>query len=343
MAEWWNSQRVGRPHSPLELFMPTLTRPLPHVPWQILKLQNAYQKRRIAIFKEIGLDADTEKNIEAYEKRHQRFLQALRGDSKLSEKINVVGGETTESASTEGLVKAGVDGESSRQHTVGRKPWTDNVEFEDWGSKLGSKPQGSLKGKAARKSFFNAHCSPESHGFRRWSPPRWAPDVTAEPPQHTEIQNGFRTPCPSPSKPIDPVKVGPGQHQGRPPRTKISLFEELFPDEVENPATKAQSSRRTVPKLPKLTLPDLEGDDESFGDDYVNRRRLHEETTEVASKEAYKHWNLAILVLQVASPSLTEGDFRRIAPKGQHISDWVGPGDIFKGVTLSSRSLASAR
>lgn len=321
--------------------MPTLTRPLLHVSWQVLKLQNAYQKRRIAIFKEIGLDADTEKNIEAYEKRHQRFLQALRGDSKLSAKINVVGGETTESGSAEGLVKAGVDGVSSHQHTLGRKPWADSVEFEGWGSKLGSKSQESLKGKAARKSYFNAHCVPERYGFKRWSPPRWAP--AAESTQHTEIRNGPKSPYPSLSKSIDPVKVGHGQHQGRPPRTKISLFEELFPDEVENPATKAQSSRRRVPKLPKLVLPDLEEDDESFGDDYVGRRRLHDETTEVASKEAYKHWNLAILVLQVASPSLTEGDFRRIAPKGQHISDWVGPGDIFKGVSLSSKSLASAR
>ena len=312
--------------------MPTLTRPLLHVSWQVLKLQNAHQKRRIAIFKDIGLDADTETNIEAYEKRHQRFLQALRGDSKLSEKINGVGGETTERGSTKGLVKASVEGVSSHQHTLRRKPWA-NI-GGDWGSKLGSESQESLKGKAARKAFFNAHCLPEKHGFKRLTPPRWAP--AAESTQHIETRNGRTAPYPSLNKSSDPVKVGDGQHQRRPPRTKTSLFEELFPDEVGNPATKAQSSRR-VPKLPKLVLHDLEEDDESFRDDYVDKRRLHDATTEFASKEAYKHWNLAILVLQVASPSLTEGDFRRIAPKGQHISDWVGPGDIFKGVSLSSR------
>lgn len=319
--------------------MPTLTRPLLHVSRQVLKPPCASQKRRIAIFKEIRLDANTEKNIEAYEKRHQRFLKALRGNSKPNENINVVGGEKTESGTTEGPAKAGIDGSSSRQKSSERKPWADSVEFEDWETNLGSKPREFLKGKAARKAFFNAHCSPERHGFKRLSPPRWAPDVSSESTQHTETQIGPRFPYPSPIQPIKSIKEGHGQRHGRPLLPKPTLFEELFPDEVENPATKTQSSRKKVPELPKLVLPELDEDDESFGDDYVSRRRLHNETTKVASKEAYKHWNLALLVLQVASPSLTESDFRRIAPKGQHISDWVGPGDIFKGRSHGSRSL----
>ena len=37
-----------------------------------------------------------------------------------------------------------------------------------------------------------------------------------------------------------------------------------------------------------------------------------------------------MLVLNTASPSLSEADFRRIAPKGKHIKEWTGPGELLK-------------
>ena len=122
-----------------------------------------------------------------------------------------------------------------------------------------------------------------------------------------------------------------------PVRPELSLFEELFPEEVEKHETKESADDPKVPALPKLLLPGIDIDDGGFEDGYVKRRKPEEETTKIASTDAYRHWNLAILVFQVASPSLVESDFRRIAPKGQHLRDWVGPGDIFRGQFHGSR------
>lgn len=152
--------------------------------------------------------------------------------------------------------------------------------------------------------------------------------------QQEEVRSESQVPNVMAKSPIKPKK---GQDEGALVRPRLSLFEELFPDEVENPTATPSSIDKRVPALPKLSLPDVEIDDEVFEDDYVTQRKTKGETTKAASTNAYRNWNLSILVLQVASPSLTESDFRRIAPKGQHIRDWVGPGDIFKGRPYNSR------
>ena len=109
---------------------------------------------------------------------------------------------------------------------------------------------------------------------------------------------------------------------------KPSLLEELFPEEVRKVGDQDDSY---VSKVPRLPLPEV--DDFSEGSDHdVNRERAQtQEVTKVAAANAFHQQQLAVLVLGTGSKSLIESDFRRIAPKGQHIGHWTGPGDILKG------------
>ncbi|KAL9615280.1 MAG: hypothetical protein Q9167_000251 [Letrouitia subvulpina] len=56
------------------------------------------------------------------------------------------------------------------------------------------------------------------------------------------------------------------------------------------------------------------------------------EAAKSASYDAYRNWDLAVLVGGKLSKSLTDNDFRRIAPKGRHIDGWTGVGDILKSM-----------
>lgn len=117
----------------------------------------------------------------------------------------------------------------------------------------------------------------------------------------------------------------------RPSKTPaLSLFEELFPEEAARQGLSENSADQRDKEFPRLPLPEMIEDDGGFEDEYVRGRKLDSETAEAASKDAYRLWNPSILVLHGASPSLDESDFRRIAPRGQHIEKWVGPGDFFK-------------
>ena len=53
------------------------------------------------------------------------------------------------------------------------------------------------------------------------------------------------------------------------------------------------------------------------------------------------HQRLAVLVLEIASKSLVENGFRRVAPKGKQIDYWTGPGDTLKGAWNVARSLGT--
>ena len=151
-------------------------------------------------------------------------------------------------------------------------------------------------------------------------------EVTTEPkPNHKEAQ--------------DPP---PKHHKRSRKPPQLSLFEELFPEEAAKQGLDANNVDKQDQEFPRLSLPEMVEDDEAFEDEYVRGRKLSSETAQTASREAYRLWNPSVLVLEVASPSLDESDFRRIAPRGQHIEEWVGPGDFFKGtpsaLTMSSHA-----
>ena len=122
----------------------------------------------------------------------------------------------------------------------------------------------------------------------------------------------------------DPSKV---------PKRKLSLFEELFPEEAGKHDSSEEDLQQEDKDIPKLSLPELVEND-ALDDEYMKGRKLGTEQRKAATEEAFRVWNPSVLVLQVASPSLIDSDFRRIAPKGKHINEWTGPGDYFKGNTF---------
>lgn len=121
-------------------------------------------------------------------------------------------------------------------------------------------------------------------------------------------------------------------HNGHKIRTRpeLSLLEELFPEEIGRAAgpNTVDGDEEVVPRLP---LPDFDHDDEPYDDAHDGRLSEEDRVARSASKDALHQWKLAVLVITRASKSLHESDFRRIAPRGQHIDKWHGPGDFIKG------------
>ena len=112
-----------------------------------------------------------------------------------------------------------------------------------------------------------------------------------------------------------------------PPSQALSLLEELFPDEIQKDGGQTPLVHDEVQSVPRLPLPDVnEGGGLESGRKSTPPQRL----SELAAANALRCKQLAVLSLETASRSLIESDFRRIAPKGQHIDDWTGPGDILK-------------
>ncbi len=121
-----------------------------------------------------------------------------------------------------------------------------------------------------------------------------------------------------------------------PKHRRLSLFEELFPEEVKKYVGLEKKVDDTEERVPRLPLPEL--DEVDIEDGYTSGQERPSDITKAASRKAFRQWNLAILIIQRASKSLIESDFRRIAPKGQHIEDWKGPGDPLKGVILRNNA-----
>ena len=116
-------------------------------------------------------------------------------------------------------------------------------------------------------------------------------------------------------------------------KRRLSLFEELFPEEVGKHDSTEEDLQQEGHDVPKLALPELI-ENNALDDEYMKGRKLGFEQRKAATEEGFRVWNPSVLVLQAASPSLVDSDFRRIAPKGKHINEWTGPGDYFKGDTF---------
>ncbi|KAL8656017.1 MAG: hypothetical protein Q9226_002821, partial [Calogaya cf. arnoldii] len=93
------------------------------------------------------------------------------------------------------------------------------------------------------------------------------------------------------------------------------------------PTTNGQRDEELhVPRLPLSDIDHLDPYPRSSG----RRRDPSKKRAEDSAQGATKQWNPAVLLLNRASKSLVDADFRRIAPKGRHIDQWTGPGDILK-------------
>lgn len=115
-----------------------------------------------------------------------------------------------------------------------------------------------------------------------------------------------------------------------PPAPDLSLLEELFPEEVQKKRRRSPTKgEQHIPRLPLSTL--TEENPEGHN---VVRGGKHLEA--LVERDSLRQWNISVLVIRRASRSLIESDFRRIAPKGQHIDDWKGFGDILRGIPTPS-------
>ena len=155
------------------------------------------------------------------------------------------------------------------------------------------------------------HPELDDHGLKRR-------DVKYQEPQHRELKH---------LEPNNPKPIHQELNHQKPKRQELSLFEELFPEESDKQFHKVYSAKEQIPRLP---LSDLDEVDKPDG--HISGLGRPSDLTKAASRAAFRQWNLSILIIQRASKSLNESDFRRIAPKGQHIEDWKGPGDPLKGV-----------
>jgi hypothetical protein len=101
-----------------------------------------------------------------------------------------------------------------------------------------------------------------------------------------------------------------------------SLLEELFP-EISAVEPSQYVDKRD--KYPKLDLPESS---QLIRKDYINRpKTLKERVVESFQKSGEK---ITVLQLQHCSTELTDMDFRRLIPKGEHIESWNREGEYYK-------------
>lgn len=127
------------------------------------------------------------------------------------------------------------------------------------------------------------------------------------------------------------------------PQATPSLVEQLFPEETKRYQEKenaARRERREIPLLP-IELPATEGpptwrkmlapelDEDDIPPD--PRKSIHYERLRRSLQATPK--DTAALVLRNASRNLTEEDFRRLVPQGQHLEGWsLAQADFLKVV-----------
>ena len=119
-----------------------------------------------------------------------------------------------------------------------------------------------------------------------------------------------------------------------PPSRNLSLLEELFPDDVQRDGGRNLRLHNRTADVPRLPLPEVDDPSERSEHDPDRKRVQPKRVSKIAAANAFRQQQLAVLSLGTASKSLIESDFRRIAPKGQHIDNWTGPGDILKSWSL---------
>lgn len=131
---------------------------------------------------------------------------------------------------------------------------------------------------------------------------------------------------------------------------ELTHFEELFPFEAaQERARKAQAQIQAkdpqdqiTPHHRPLEFSHVESTDHSLvsledDEDHSALTKPSSSSTSSPQFSTQPSQRLSLdplvavmLVLNTASPSLSEADFRRIAPKGKHIKEWTGPGELLK-------------
>ncbi|KAI8936781.1 hypothetical protein NX059_006027 [Plenodomus lindquistii] len=130
-----------------------------------------------------------------------------------------------------------------------------------------------------------------------------------------------------------------GTNHGKPTSTLLnnevgeqSLLEELFPEATSTPPPSApvDKKRDQYPKLEPPEAPRLSRLSMAQKKTLSKAERFKQKQAELAESFQKKMEDITILQLAYCSTELTETDFRRLIPKGQHIEGWRRGGEFFK-------------
>lgn len=121
---------------------------------------------------------------------------------------------------------------------------------------------------------------------------------------------------------------------------KLSLLEQLFPEEIKKQQTTTNGPRRPE-ELPRLPPPELDEQHDFLEDAWIEGQLTSKSKTREATFNAFRQENTTVLVLSRVSTALCDADFRRIAPRGTHIEEWRGPGDPLKVIPVRNYSSLS--
>ncbi|MCJ1379326.1 hypothetical protein MMC17_002427 [Xylographa soralifera] len=124
-----------------------------------------------------------------------------------------------------------------------------------------------------------------------------------------------------------------------PVQRELSLLEQLFPEEAKTQSKASEHGRKSQEELPRLPPPEFDELHESLNDDSPYVQLSSKLKTREATINAFRQENTTILLLTRASTALCDADFRRIIPRGTHIEEWRGPGDILK--VIPSRNMSN--
>ena len=291
---------------------------------------------------------DTDHNIAAYEQRHQKFLEVLKGDKSRIDSGEVIerhgGKDASQKRTNRHRKEVNVGAETGNKKDEDQKSRRWKSFFAQTTSLAEDRQpptvprirriirsegsDGDQPGRSETKPNGNSgapnHSDTQSEHAGRanlWS------RLSSRTASQLEDRSEFDSVVADDTKGAFNKKEKDTRNRSK---RRPSLFEELFPEEASASKSGKANLESHGKDIPKLSLPELDEDD-TFEDEYTRSRISEVEKSRAASKEGFRLWNPSVLVLQVASPSLIDDDFRRIAPKGQHIDEWTGPGDYFKG------------
>lgn len=142
----------------------------------------------------------------------------------------------------------------------------------------------------------------------------------AESTQLVNLQSKFVKLENTQSPSVQPPPVQPTSAQ-----ETYSLLQELFPEEARKQQPAPPPDEHRI--IPRLVLDPHDTDAPEPPKQKSARQRM------IEALKAGRESRWTVLVLRGASKSLAEADFRRMIPKGKHIEEWAGEGDILKGVS----------
>ncbi|MCJ1321688.1 hypothetical protein MMC15_007033 [Xylographa vitiligo] len=125
----------------------------------------------------------------------------------------------------------------------------------------------------------------------------------------------------------------------KPVQRELSLLEQLFPEEAKTHSKASGHGHKLQEELARLPPPEFDELHESLNDDSAYIQLSAKLKTREATVNAFRQENTTILLLTRVSTALCDADFRRIVPRGIHIEEWRGPGDILK--VIPSRDMSS--